>query len=1076
MSDVIQSGKRIVLEFLKAYMKYRDVEATLACFTEDAVWIGTEAFEQAMGKTEVKQLITTIIKECPNPIEIHILKIEENKFSEDISMVILLLRISNQNDDNKIVEVRNTYSCRKLNGNYKINSVHSSIAKDMKDNNGVYSSSYATSKLEELRRTSAKLQGLMDNVPGGITTFEVGKSVKTTYISDAFCKMIGYTAGEYLNMMNGGYRQLIHPEDVEKVEEKIRESLNGHQQIDCLYRIKMKSGTYRWVRLTASCIEKKRKVYIYYGTYADMQAEMEAKQELELVEYRLQVAIEHSNIYVWEYDIQNSRCIQSARAVKEYGATAIMEDAPESIIKQGWIHPDSIAAYRRLHEELHAGAKHVSAEIALIDPTGDIKWHKMSYVTIYDDAGRPMTAIGNSQDITESKLLEIRYNEELSYRKQAIGNTLISFRINLTKDRVEDCTCNTTKLNNLQEYEKASELFSSIIPTYYSKKDRIAGTSILDVRMLLERFSEGQTKQYVAYRRNLKDGKFCWLGVTINLMKQPNTGDVIAFLYTKDIHKNKMMKYIVDTVIDLDYDYLMYVEKGTGQYVMFTGGHNSNLEASPTGDYKKTCQTSCAAYVLNEDKEQCLKEIDLDVVTKQLETHKKYQVFFRMKDKQGFTKRKKLTYSYIGDFQDMLMITRVDITDIYQEEQQKLALVEAALQSAKQANVAKSEFLSRMSHEIRTPMNAIIGLSTLGEESIGDSEQAREYFSKIGISAQYLLALINDILDMTRIESGKLLLQRDKISFQELMTGINTLSFAQAEQKGVEYEINIQGPMEEYYIGDAMKLQQVLINIITNGIKFTPKGGKVSFIVEQVGYERQDAILRFIVRDSGCGISKEFLPNIFEPFAQEHVGDTSIYGGTGLGLAISHNIVTLMNGKIWVKSSGESGTEFIVEVKMGIPMESQYKTIKEVPAKNSKVKNLKAKSFDFTGKRVLLVEDHELNVEVAKKLLEIKGFKVDVARNGLKGLERFAAAPEDYYDAILMDIRMPVMDGLKAAESIRLLDRADSNIIPIIAMTANAFESDREHSKDSGMNAHIAKPIQPELLYSTLDTYIRKEE
>lgn len=529
-------------------------------------------------------------------------------------------------------------------------------------------------------------------------------------------------------------------------------------------------------------------------------------------------------------------------------------------------------------------------------------------------------------------------------------------------------------------------------------------------------------------------------------------------------------------------------------------------------------------------------------------------------------------------------------------------MLDSALLAAKQANSAKSDFLSRMSHEIRTPMNAIIGMATIAAQNIGNDTEVSDCISKIGISSRFLLSLINDILDMSRIESGKMLLKSEKIPFEEFINNVNSICYTQAQAKDIDYENICDTNLEDYYIGDAMKLQQVIINILSNAVKFTPSHGKVTLSVTQRKKTKNSAVLRFVINDTGCGISEEFIPKIFEPFAQEHSGITSMYGGTGLGLAISKNLVDMMSGSIKVRSIVGSGTEFTVDVLLGITDESRTRylnkanynfaqlktlvvddevivceqamiTLKEIGVTSewvdcgikaiSKVKEMQEKNiyydlilidwkmpdmdgietsrhirelvghnvtiiimtaydwatieheaklagvnmlmskpmfksnlisafskalgrnlekdtvikdeFRFDGKRVLLAEDHPLNVEVATKLLVSKGFLVEHAENGLRALEMFTTSKVGYYDAILMDIRMPDMDGLQASYNIRRWRRDDAKTIPIIAMTANAFDEDIQKSKAAGMNAHLAKPIEPRLLFQTLYDFIYKK-
>ena len=527
------------------------------------------------------------------------------------------------------------------------------------------------------------------------------------------------------------------------------------------------------------------------------------------------------------------------------------------------------------------------------------------------------------------------------------------------------------------------------------------------------------------------------------------------------------------------------------------------------------------------------------------------------------------------------------------EQQQTLS---DALITAKEASKAKTAFLSNMSHEIRTPMNAIIGLDSIALNDPDVPPKTREYLEKIGASAEHMLGLINDILDMSRIESGRLVLKNEEFSFQKLLETINTMFSSQCQDKGLEYQCHINSEVNDYYIGDNMKLRQVLINILGNAVKFTPTGGKVELQVTRTAGFDGKSTLGFTISDTGIGMSKEYLPHIYDAFSQEDASTTNKYGSSGLGLAITKSIVEMMNGHIEVTSEKGVGTTFTVFVtltdsdrtdmpeeeihpsemtvlivdddpvacrhaqlvleKAGIASETassgkqavdmvrlrharmepynlilvdwkmpemdgvettrqiraeighesaiiiltayrwddvleeavqagvdsflpkplfatavmeEFKSAlkrKDIPAKKQQAK------VELAGRHILLAEDMDVNAEIMLMVLQIREMKADRAENGKKAVELFAGHPEGYYDAILMDMRMPEMDGLDATRMIRGMDRADAKTIPIIALTANAFDEDVQRSMQAGLNAHLSKPVQPEHLYQILEELI----
>ena len=552
----------------------------------------------------------------------------------------------------------------------------------------------------------------------------------------------------------------------------------------------------------------------------------------------------------------------------------------------------------------------------------------------------------------------------------------------------------------------------------------------------------------------------------------------------------------------------------------------------------------------------------------------------------------------------MVHAVGLGLTEIDAEVRESMAKNEAlaeALAMAEEANKAKTTFLSNMSHEIRTPMNAIIGLDTLALRKANLDGETREYLEKIGGSARHLLGLINDILDMSRIESGRLVLRREEFSFSAMLEQINTMVMSQCGDKGLTYECRMLSLVDDYYIGDDMKLKEVLINILSNAIKFTDAPGSVTLTVERTAQYEDQSTLCFRIKDTGIGMDKEFIPKIFEAFSQEDGSRKTKYGSTGLGMAITKSIVEMMNGSINVESEKGVGTEFIVTVtlrnsehrdpdrenaidpasmrvlvvdddiiaaeharmvldEVGIRadvanngqealrmIEVQHakqapynlvlmdwsmpemngmeatKAIRERHDSETTVVVLTAYNWDdiqeeahtvgvdsflskplfasnvieefervvrrnrmslfkekkraeMAGRRILLAEDMEINAEIMMDLLSIEDVEAEHAENGKIAVEMFENSAPGYYDAILMDVRMPEMDGLEATAAIRALDRADAKRIPIIALTANAFDEDVQRSLQAGMNAHLSKPVESERLMQTLGELIYEAE
>ena len=533
-------------------------------------------------------------------------------------------------------------------------------------------------------------------------------------------------------------------------------------------------------------------------------------------------------------------------------------------------------------------------------------------------------------------------------------------------------------------------------------------------------------------------------------------------------------------------------------------------------------------------------------------------------------------------------------------EEERSRMLAKALEEAERINLAKTAFLSNMSHEIRTPMNAIIGLYNIALQKQDLDGETRDLLLRIGTGARHLLSLINDILDMSRIESGHVSLVREVFSFGTMVEQINTMTESQCADKGLVYDCSIIGQVDDYYFGDDMKLKQVLFNILGNAVRYTTSPGSVFFSVEELSRKNQSAMLRFVIRDTGEGIDPEFLPKLFEPFSREAEGTSNRSGSTGLGMAISKNIVTMMEGSIDVASEKGKGTTFTVTVPLGIcsrkgeedelsepgnvrvlivdddvtaceharmvlrriGIESEYvlsgeealvmfensppgelpfqlllvdwkmpemdgieltRRIREILGEEGpaivlttynwyeimeealragvdaflskplfagnirselgkvlagKKKNRKWPEYirGLEGRRVLLAEDMEINAQIMKQVLRLKAIRADLVVNGEEAVTRFSQSREGTYDAILMDIRMPKMDGLQATRKIRAMNRPDASTIPIIALTANAFDEDVRLSLEAGMDVHLSKPVEPDALFATLKKIFAERE
>ena len=389
-----------------------------------------------------------------------------------------------------------------------------------------------------------------------------------------------------------------------------------------------------------------------------------------------------------------------------------------------------------------------------------------------------------------------------------------------------------------------------------------------------------------------------------------------------------------------------------------------------------------------------------------------------------------------------------------------------ALEEAERANHKKNDFLSRMSHEIRTPLNAIIGLSYLSRENETIQPKMHENLDKIEQSAQFLLSFVNDILSLSDLESGKIALEsglvESEVFFSDLKARIQKLTDA----KQINFTLSVLSELKKYYVFDSRKLRKAILYVVESALKAIPSGGTITLEAKVLKEGEENVTLQFQIIDNGQGIDETLLPFVFEPFEHIYGESRTLYNGSGLELAITKNIVDLMKGEIKAESKKSEGTTFTITVDVK-PDHHNY--LRE------QGEGQKRTGYDFTGKRALVVEDSDINIEIAKNILLHKHFEVEVALNGEEAVSMFTNHAAGYFDVILMDIRMPVMDGLEAAKIIRTMEnRPDGANIPIIAMTANAFEEDVKKSLKAGMNGHLSKPIDIKKMYTMLDLLLNE--
>ena len=810
---------------------------------------------------------------------------------------------------------------------------------------------------------------------------------------------------------------------------------------------------------------------------------------------------------------------------------------------------------------------------------------------------------------TDVTLLK-QYEERLRSVYTSLGSnfyqvdeqTLALFRVNLTKNAVEE-----VKGRDLFASDSArlpySEMLARRAEGYVIAAERERMLRAFDRDKLSALYLEGKVSASEVLYSRRRDGRDCFVELSATLTRHPLSGDMIAFITERECNAEKVRETLMNKILAQQFDMVAYLVDGNygvsiGDAARITRG--SIFPTSRFGVYQQYLDNQVRP-VLHGTPEYCaaaMEALSLDMIEVQTRIREPYVANIAI-ELDGEVFHKRFDFYLVDPEARFYIVLKSDTTELHREQAARNEQLRLALADAKAANVAKTAFLSSMSHEIRTPMNAIIGLDNIALKDPELPARTREHLEKIGGSARHLLGLINDILDMSRIESGRMVLKNEEFSFSGMLEQINTMIGGQCQERRLTYDCRILGPVSPYYIGDDMKLKQVLINILGNAVKFTPAPGTVSFTIERTAQYNDQSTLRFVIKDTGIGMDKEYLPKIFEAFSQEDASTTNQYGGSGLGMAITKNIVEMMNGSIAVESEKGVGSTFTVNVtlrnsdrtdsekhsdirpqdmnvlvidddpvacehaklvleEIGITADTVlsgpealevirvhharreaynlilvdlrmpemngvevarkirelyngestiiiltaynwsdvedeavlagvdsfmtkplfaanvlYEFKQAIDRKRIRDDGAGAEKADLTGRRILLAEDMMINAEIMIELLEMMDMTVEHAENGKIAVDLFSRKPEGYFDAILMDMRMPEMDGLSATEAIRALDRADAKTIPIIALTANAFDEDVQRSLQAGMNAHLSKPVEPERLYDTLSALIK---
>ena len=1059
----------------------------------------------------------------------------------------------------------------------------------------------AYSDVTELQRVERERDSTYDSIPGGVAKVLIGTQLSLLEANDNFFQMLGTDRTAYKGTLSA-----VAPADRGAIVTAFMEAAETDAPVDIEYRCRRFDNEQTiWIHLIARFVENAHGAKVYQCVFIDITKQKTAQIQLYRERDRYRIIMENSADVIYEYD-RKTDTVVFYETIRRGDETEIAKHVSPNFSKklydQKIAHPEDAETAMRVFSGIQGG----SAEVRLrnLKINGDYVWCLLQGQPVYEN-GALARVVGIIRDITENKRisqekerLQRIFDLELRRDYESIC------QINPSTGRYVMCTPSNASYYDIPTSGIFSEELAHAISRIVCGEDQETCLKTLSIGNMLKTLEE--EKEGTCYYRVLTpDGSLRWKCARYTYFGDDgsillNVRDVHDIRIAQQQEENRFRAILRETC-----EYIIETDVETKSYTLHLPTLINRYPLEACSDYGSLIARYSERYVAPEDRESFLRAVSLPEALSRMRREGgscsiKYTV--NTNGSPAYKTWNMSLYRY-DDNREYMLSYILDITKLVLEQQEKereaernRQIIKDALTAAEQASRAKSDFLSRMSHEIRTPMNAVIGMTTIAAASLDNRDKLTDCLGKIGLSSRYLLSLINDILDMSRIESGKVSIINEEFDFRSFVEGISSIIYPQAKNKNIVFDLNIEGVVDERYRGDPLRLNQVLINILSNALKFTPEWRSVHLSIRETRRVRDRAYLQFIVRDTGIGMEKGLLERIFEPFEQGGASISHSYGGSGLGLAISSNLISLMNGHISVSSTPGVGSEFVVELPLltvpdntpkqdvsledirvlvvdddlvtcehttlilnRIGVDAEYVTsgkaavtrvksalqrhtcynialvdwkmpdmdgvetarsirrivgpdtlviimsaydwteiearareagvdffiskpifqsvVQDVLLKATRRRQsaatLPVQKEDFAGRRILLVEDNEINMEIARTLLEFRNASVDGACNGQQAVEMFRSSPQNHYDAVLMDVRMPVMDGIAATQAIRGLDRADAATVPILAMTANAFAEDIEQSRKAGMNEHLAKPIEPETLYARLASYFR---
>lgn len=927
----------------------------------------------------------------------------------------------------------------------------------------------------EKERLELYFRTVVDELPGGVSVIHMKPdgSLTTEFVSDGFAAMTRMSLEEATRLYKYDALAGIHPDDAAKIQEQLDQCItSGGDRCELAGRLQLGGGGYIWVKSNLSIKRLTDGSLMLYSVYTDISEAVEEKEQIRrqyenllLQHYRMagpnELVLGHCNItqnrILEILDYTDSDLLQTFGSNREAFfngiAGLVVDEAQRQAFLNLYLNKPALEAFYR-----HETEQILKCFIKLPkEPHGRYVQFKVNLVETPDTGD--ITGVLTVTDITEQTI------SDLILHQLSVTSYDYVIDLNLKEDSFTVLTCNRDAQYTPPAYGCHSARVADMARNAVAPKDRERYAAALDPDEIRRRL-QVENPHTISYCLITEKGDILTKNMTVSAVDL-RLGRVC--LVCSDITESVREEQSLLNMMAYTFERMGLLHISSGRFTMYTRQTVlENLSPYVMESYEDKLERFTNQYGTGEDRDKIIRQFRTETILQRLsEQPGGYDFVFPYRSEKGL-RYKQINVLWGDENHSMVCMVRADVTEMLTAERKSKLDLENALAQAEDANRAKSDFLSAMSHDIRTPMNAIIGMTTLARAHLDDRGRVEDCLQKISVSSRHLLSLINDILDMSKIEQSKIPLNHMPVDLLDLMEQLAAIIGPQAREGGLHFSARMERVSHKSFFGDALRINQILINLLSNAVKFTPEGGQVDFLAEEIPPVQSGWVrYRFTVRDSGIGMTPEFLDHVFSPFARGRAA--AQIEGTGLGLSITKGLVELMEGTISVESQTNRGSTFRVELECeAAPQEAARIKTPGAASTNS------PKHSTLAGRTFLVVEDNALNAEILCELLSLEGAQAMVRTDGLQAVQAVQKMSPGCYDAILMDIQMPKMNGYEATRAIRNLERKEIASIPIIAMTANAFAEDIQAALDAGMNAHVAKPIDMNVLRAALDKVLQK--